>query len=142
MKHRRLREGIMSRDDDEYADEGWIPEESLKFLTLEAELHPEETPVERAKRLMTENVDTAAATMIWICRNSTSERNRGEAAKYLMERVLGRAGDAPATGTLDDLFAKLDNMNAKAAAMSQAAIQPSNGLELPDVDAGSSSDDE
>src|SRR5215213_7049992 len=103
-------------EENEFADDGWVPEESLRFLVEEKLLNPDETPVERAKRLMTENVDTAAATMIWIAKNSESERNRAEASKYIMERVLGRAGDAPATGTLDDLFARLDKMNEMAAA--------------------------
>jgi hypothetical protein len=120
-------------DDDEFADESWVPDKALAYLTTEAQLHPEETSVERAKRLMVENVDTAAATMIWIARNSDSERNRAEASKYLLERVLGRAGDAPATGTLDDLFARLDHMNEMAAAQAQAGPH-STGLELPDVD--------
>lgn len=109
-----------SDESNEYADESWVPEESLAFLTQERHLRPEETSVERAKRLFVENVDTAAATLIWIARNSESERNRAEASKYLMERVLGRAGDAPATGTLDDLFAALDRMNGMAAAVTQA----------------------
>jgi hypothetical protein len=121
----------MSSSDDEFADESWVPEESLAFLTMEQQLHPEETPVERAKRLMTENVDTAAATMIWIAKNSDSERNRAEASKYIMERVLGRAGDAPATGTLDDLFARLDRMNEMAAAHDQSGPH-STGLDLPE----------
>jgi hypothetical protein len=110
----------VSASDDEFSEESWVPDESLAFLVTEAELHPEETPVERAKRLMTENVDSAAATMIWIARNSPSERNRAEASKYIMERVLGKAGDAPATGTLDDLFARLDRMNEMAAATQQS----------------------
>jgi hypothetical protein len=121
----------MAQSDDEFADEQWVPEESLAFLTQEAQLHPEETSVERAKRLMTENVDVAAATMIWICRNSDSERNRGEAAKYLMERVLGRAGDAPATGALDDMFQKLDRYLAMESTAGQAG-EHSTGLELPE----------
>jgi hypothetical protein len=107
-------------DENEYADESWVPDRELAFLTQERSLRPEETSVERAKRLFVENVDTAAATLIWIAKNSESERNRAEASKYLMERVLGRAGDAPATGTLDDLFAALDRMNEKAAAQAQA----------------------
>jgi hypothetical protein len=130
--YKGVKSGMSSpRDDGEFADESWVPEESLSFLTQETLLHPDETPVERAKRLMTENVDTAAATMIWIARNSDSERNRAEASKYIMERVLGRAGDAPATGTLDDLFARLDKMNELAAAHSQAGPH-SSGTELDD----------
>jgi len=54
------------------------------------------------------------------CPNSTNERIRFESARYIMERVLGRAGEAPATGTLDDLFAALDRMNQNAAAMQQS----------------------
>jgi hypothetical protein len=112
--------GSSGNGDDEFADDQWVPDEALAFLTTEQQMNPEETPVERAKRLLTENVDTAAATMIWIMRNSQSEKNRGEASKYLMERVLGRAGDAPATGTLDEMFKKLDVYMEMAAAMEQS----------------------
>jgi hypothetical protein len=104
----------------QYDDEQWVPDEALAALNMEGELEPEETSIERAKRLLTENVDTAAASVIWLARNSNQERIRLESSKYIMERVLGRAGEAPATGTLDDLFAALDRMNTMAVADQQS----------------------
>jgi hypothetical protein len=108
---------------DDYEDEKWVPEDALASLTLEQSLRPDETSTERAKRLLIENVDVAAAGMIWSARNSQNERIRHDAQKYVMERVLGRAGDAPAMGTIDELFEKLDKMNEMAASQQQAAIQ-------------------
>jgi hypothetical protein len=118
---------MTSLNPDDFDDEQWVPDSALSFLTEEALLHPEEDTVARAKRLFIENVDTAAASLIWIAKNSTSERNRGEASKYILERVLGRAGDAPATGTLDDLFAALDRMNDQAAAQAQSGPHGTTG---------------
>jgi hypothetical protein len=105
---------------DEFDEEKWVPDEALAALSLEAQVHADETSPERAKRLMTENADVAAAALIHIARHSPSERNRAEASKYILERVLGKAGDAPATGTLDDLFRKLDRMNEMAAGEAQS----------------------
>jgi hypothetical protein len=104
----------------DYEDERWVPDEALASLQLEAQVNENETSVERAKRLLVENVDIAAASTIWLARNSTNERIRLESAKYVLERVLGRAGEAPASGTLDDLFVALDRMNSQAAAMQQS----------------------
>jgi hypothetical protein len=109
---------------DEYDDEKWVPDEALSSLSMEASVNPDETSPERAKRLLTENADVAAAALIHIARHSPNERSRADASKYILERVLGRAGDAPATGTLDDLFHKLDRMNEYAAAESQSTIKP------------------
>ena len=107
----------------DFEDERWVPDDALASLQLEASYDPEETHVERAKRLLTENVDIAAASVIWLARNSTNERIRLESARSVMDRVLGRAGDSPATGTLDDLFGALDRMNEMEAAMQQSTIQ-------------------
>jgi hypothetical protein len=110
----------------DFDDERWVPDEALASLSLEQEYDPEETHVERAKRLLTENVDVAAASMIWMARNSQTERIRLEAGREILARVLGRAGDAPATGTLDDLFNALDKMNEHEAAFQQSAPHRSN----------------
>lgn len=115
---------VMASD---YDDESWVPDEALANLAMESQLNPDETHAERAKRLLTENVDVAAASMIHISRTSQNERHRMEASKYIMERVLGRAGDAPATGTLDDLFNKLDRMNSMATSMEQSGPHSDNG---------------
>lgn len=116
-------------DRDEYEDEKWVPDDAISNLALEADLHPEESHEARAKRLLVENVDVAAASLIHIAKNDPNSRMRADASKYIMERVLGRAGDAPATGTLDDLFDALDRLNENAAAMEQASIQPGAGAE-------------
>jgi hypothetical protein len=105
---------------DEYEDEKWVPDEALASLAMETDVNPEETHEARAKRLLVENVDVAATSLIWIAKNDPNSRMRADASKYIMERVLGRAGDAPATGTLDDLFSALDRMNENAAAMAQS----------------------
>lgn len=110
----------MPSDDNEFADESWVPEEKLAFLSTEADLHPEETSEERAKRLLTENVDVAAAAVIHIARNDQNPRLRLDAGKYIMERVLGKAGETPATGTLDELFRQLDRLKETEAAMAQS----------------------
>jgi hypothetical protein len=109
---------------DQYDEEKWVPDDALSSLAMEEEVHGEESHETRAKRLLTENVDVAATSIIWIAKNDSNSRMRFEAGKYIMERVLGRAGDSPATGTLDDLFDKLDQLNAQAAAQEQATISP------------------
>jgi hypothetical protein len=114
-------------NDDDFDEEKWVPDEALSFLTEETLLHPEEDSIARAKRLFKENVDTAAASLIWIARNSASERNRGEASKYIMERVLGRAGEAPAVGALDELFDALERLANNEPAMDQSGPHGSHG---------------
>jgi hypothetical protein len=111
-------------DGREFQDEKWVPDESLKALAMEADLHPEETEIERAKRLLIENVDIAVAGQVWLARNSSSERIRSDAQRYIIERVRGKAGETPAMGSLDDLFERLDRMNEHAAAMAQSGISP------------------
>jgi hypothetical protein len=110
----------VAADRNEYEDESWVPDEAIANLALEADMRPEETHEARAKRLLTENVDVAAISVIHIAKQDPNARLRLEASKYIMERVLGRAGESPATGTLDDLFDKLDRMKAAEAAMSQS----------------------
>jgi hypothetical protein len=122
--------------ENDYEDEKWIPDEALRALTLEARVRDDESTIERAKRLLTENVDVAAASTIWLARSSTNERIRLEASRYVMERVLGRAGDAPATGSLDDLFAKLDRMNEMAAAQAQSGPHAADAYRLFTDDEG------
>jgi hypothetical protein len=124
----------------DYEDEKWVPDEALEAMTLEAALRENESSIERAKRLLQENVDVAAASTIWLARSSTNERIRLEAGKYIMERVLGRAGDAPATGSLDDLFDKLDKMNEMAAAQAQSGPHAADSYQLF-TDAGEGEED-
>lgn len=106
--------------DDDYEDEKWVPDEALASLTMESHLHPEESSTERANRLIVENVDVAAAAVIHIARNDPNPRLRLDAGKYIMERVLGKAGDTPVEGALDVLFQQLDRMNEHEAAMQQS----------------------
>jgi hypothetical protein len=80
-------------------------------LTLESQLHPNEDALQRAKRLLRESVDGAAATIIEIALHGSTEKLRMDAAKAIMDRVLGPASQSQAVdddGPLERMFKELD----------------------------------
>jgi hypothetical protein len=83
-------------------DDDWDPTpEQLRALALERDLHPSESHPETAQRLFEESSPLAAQEIIRLATNRMSnERVRLDAAKYVVERALGRLGDqkAPTNG--------------------------------------------
>jgi hypothetical protein len=52
-------------------------------------LYPNEDPVQRAKRLLKEAADGAAATLVEIALHGSTEKLRLDAAKTILDRVIG-----------------------------------------------------
>lgn len=70
----------------------WVPDDAVAALAMERTFH-NETPAVMARRLFQENAANAAAAICHIAVHGTNERIRLDAAKYVVERVLGRVGD-------------------------------------------------
>src|SRR3954471_1660372 len=81
------------RDPHDPMDKAWVPDDALAALVSEAEIHPEESPEQTARRLLLENVGPVTLGIIHTALHGTNERTRLDAQKYVMERVLGRVGD-------------------------------------------------
>jgi hypothetical protein len=78
---------------------------------LERDLYPNEDPLQRAKRLLKDSVDGAAATIIEIALHGSTEKLRMDAAKTILDRVMGPASMAVPTdddGPLERMFRELD----------------------------------
>lgn len=73
--------------------DNWLDDDDL------AQFVQPSTPVvrstaEEAAKIFRDHADVAALVLVEIATNSTSERNRMAAAKYICDRVLGRIGEA------------------------------------------------
>jgi hypothetical protein len=80
-------------------------------IDLERSFSPNEDPVVRAKRLLRQNVDGAASVLIEIALHGSSEKLRMDAAKVILDRVLGPVANVQAEtndSPLEQLFAQLD----------------------------------
>lgn len=98
-------------DPDYIDDETWVPEEALQNLTLERQFRPSETPEEMAERILKENLPIAAQSVVQLAVHSKSERIRLDAARYVIERNLGRVEVGrqleAASNPWDDLYDKV-----------------------------------
>ena len=79
--------------DDERRHANWIPSDAIASLAAERQVHPEETEEDTARRLLKENVDRAVLGIVHISQHGGSEKIRFDASKYIVERVLGKAGE-------------------------------------------------
>jgi hypothetical protein len=77
--------------DDEDAPFPTVPGYTNSNLALERQLYPNEDTLQRAKRLLKESVDGAAATLIEIALHGSTEKLRMDAAKTILDRVMGPA---------------------------------------------------
>jgi hypothetical protein len=80
-------------------------------LMLERQMHPNESEVERSKRLLRENVDGAASTIIEIALHGSTEKLRLDAAKAILDRVVGPVSSTAPTdddGPLERMFKDLE----------------------------------
>jgi hypothetical protein len=66
-------------------------------LELEQSLYPNENSVQRAKRLLKDSVDGAAATLIEIALHGSTEKLRLDAASKILDRVIGPAASSQPT---------------------------------------------
>ncbi len=74
--------------------DGWVADDALENLVMERTLHPDESNEQTASRLMKENAPIVAQSILRLAMYSRSERTRLDAGKYVIDRVLGRVGDA------------------------------------------------
>lgn len=88
----------------------WDPEAALRSLVTETQVMDGESPEQTMMRLFKENGPIAALSICQISQHSPNERLRLDASKYVMDRVLGRIGDADTTiesDPLEDLLSKI-----------------------------------
>jgi hypothetical protein len=84
----------MTNNDDLFPP-GWDPDpEDIKALALERSVRPSESNPETAQRLFEESAPMAATEIIRLATNrQANERVRLDAAKYVVERALGKLGE-------------------------------------------------
>lgn len=86
-----------SSNDDERRHADWVPSDAIASLAAERQVHPEETEEDTARRLLKENVDRAVLGIVHISQHGSNEKMRFDASKYIVERVLGKAGEEATT---------------------------------------------
>lgn len=86
----------------------WNPERALASLKDETILMHEGDTLKAATALFKENAANAAQSIIHTALYSDNERVRLDASKYVVERVLGRAGDTTSDPSLDPLQALIN----------------------------------
>ncbi len=82
----------------------WDPDEAIDTLKLERSM--DESEAATAQRIFVENLPAAAQSIAHTAIYSTNERLRLDAAKYVVERVMGRVKDVDPMGNVDP-FAEL-----------------------------------
>lgn len=88
-------------------NDSWVPEEAIEALNMEKQVQPSETNEEMAERIFEENLPVAAQAICHLARNSGSEKMRFDAAKYVVERNLGRVVDPSGLRKEDDPLMKM-----------------------------------
>lgn len=107
----------MSSDHHPFDDPDWLPDEAIKALNVERRtLYANETPAQTARRLMHENSPGAALSIVQIALYGSNERLRLDAAKYVVDRALGRPGEDLGQGEDSPLDAMMKKMAAAAEA--------------------------
>ena len=86
--------------------EGWNPQAALNALTCERTVGVEETEEDISRRLFRENLPMATLAITHLAQHAPNERVRLDAAKYVVERNLGRIQDANPFST-EDPFERL-----------------------------------
>jgi hypothetical protein len=74
-----------------YSSHPTNPRTTNNSLELEQSLYPNENSVQRAKRLLKDAVDGAASTLIEIALHGSTEKLRLDAARTILDRVIGPA---------------------------------------------------
>lgn len=82
----------MSAADYEPDDRSWVDTSALEAIALERNLRTE-TDEELSRRLLRESSPRAALSLIYLMDKSMNEKIRMDAAKYILDRSLGRIGE-------------------------------------------------
>lgn len=94
----------------------WNVEDALRSLEIERTVHGDLTSEQIAKNIFDENLVPAALAIVHLAQHSPNEKMRMDAAKYVLERIMGRIGDPPresAENPLEKLLADIvDNKEA------------------------------
>jgi hypothetical protein len=88
----------------------WTPESAAESLAMERTFHPSETPEQMAERIFRENLIGAASAIVHTAIHATNDRTRLDAAKYVVERNLGKIGDTQ-EGVEDPLMQLIKEMS-------------------------------
>lgn len=97
--------------------EGFVNQDAMRAaLTMERNLHPEESQEQLSQRLFKENAPNVAMQIVHIALNGTSERLKLDAGKYVIDRVLGPLGrethraDSPLDAMVRQMQQDAENM--------------------------------
>lgn len=85
----------------------WMPEDELRLLQAQPKASPSVADNEKiAMAVFRDNVVLAAEMIGDLAQNGEKESTRLNASKYIVERVLGKAGEntTPVANQWDDLF--------------------------------------
>ena len=88
----------------------WDVEDALRSMEVERQIHQDQTPSEIATRIFDENMVPSALAIVHLAQHSPNEKIRMDAAKYVLERILGRIGDeskSSETNPLERLLAEI-----------------------------------
>lgn len=99
-------------DEENSQDRDWIPDDALSSIISERQVHPEEDEEALARRLLRESVPQVTLGLIHTALHGGTDRTRLDAQKYLMDRVLGRAGDDAygAVNPVDDFISDVTKL--------------------------------
>ena len=87
----------------------WDPDRALEDLTQEIKIDGDDN-ARIAKRLMHENLPIAAMAICHVAQYADNDRLRLDAAKYIVERNLGRTADVIPPDSEDPLEKLLDGV--------------------------------
>ena len=91
-----------STDGKESHDSPWVTEEDIKALELERDVLGDDFE-QQALRILKENLPVVVNSIVKLSRTASSETVRLNAAKYVIDRNLGKITD-PETGEEDALL--------------------------------------
>ena len=93
------------RDTSHENDSAWVSEDDIKALADEREVFGEIDEVAQTERILKENLPAVTLSVIKLARTASSETVRLNAAKYVIDRNLGKISDPDPTG--DDPLVEL-----------------------------------
>ena len=76
----------------------WDIEDALRSMEIEKQIHRDQSSGDIAARIFDENTVPAALALVHLAQHSPNEKIRMDAAKYVLERVMGRLGDEAKSG--------------------------------------------
>jgi hypothetical protein len=84
-------------------EDEFVADDALAALVTERTVYPERSNSQVAKAIFDRNSPLAAQAIVHMALHAKSDRSRLDAAKYIMDRALGKIGDEKANGSEDPL---------------------------------------